>query len=95
MLYKVAGKIWKVIPRRMRLGIIRTSQQKFTASVGAIVTNHEGKILLLEHFLRPASGWGIPGGFLEPGEQPAAAVRREIMEETGLELEELEMGTNG
>ena len=31
--------------------------------------------------------WATPGGALEPGEDPEAAARREVLEETGLELE--------
>lgn len=60
--------------------------------MAAIIFNAEGKVLLLEHLLRPhASGWGIPGGFIEHGEQPAEAIRREIREEAGIELENLQM----
>ena len=86
MLGDTLGVIWKRIPSRLRLKIIRASQKKFTASVAVIITNTEGKVLLLDHILRPGSGWGIPGGFLEHGEQPEAAARREIREETGIEL---------
>jgi ADP-ribose pyrophosphatase YjhB (NUDIX family) len=49
--------------------------------------------LLLNHVLRPASGWGIPGGFLKAGEQPIDSARREIFEETGLELRDLKLIT--
>jgi len=41
--------------------------------------------------LRPASGWGIAGGFLNNGEQAEAALRREISEETGLELTNIKL----
>lgn len=51
----------------------------------------EGKILLLNHVLRPFSGWGLPGGFVDHGESADAAIRRELMEETGIELAELKM----
>jgi ADP-ribose pyrophosphatase YjhB (NUDIX family) len=85
------GGIWKRLPYRLRLRIIRATQKKFTASVGVIITNPDGKVLLLEHILRPGSGWGIPGGFIEHGEQPEEAARREIREETGIELENLTM----
>jgi ADP-ribose pyrophosphatase YjhB (NUDIX family) len=91
MLGVILGGIWKRLPARLRLMLIRATQKKFTASVAVIITNTEGKVLLLEHFLRPASGWGIPGGFIEYGEQPLEAARRELREETGIELENLEM----
>ncbi len=91
MLGVIVGTIWKRIPSRFRLKIIRATQKKFTASVGVIITDADEKILLLEHILRPASGWGIPGGFLNQGEQPEEAVRRELREETGIELENVKM----
>jgi len=91
MLGVIIGGIWKRIPSRFRLTIIRVTQKKFTASVAVIITNRDGKVLLLEHILRPASGWGIPGGFLNQGEQPEVAARRELREETGIELENLKM----
>jgi ADP-ribose pyrophosphatase YjhB (NUDIX family) len=91
MLGDTLGVIWKRIPSRFRLKIIRVTQKKFTASVGVIITNRDEKVLLLEHILRPGSGWGIPGGFIEHGEQPETAARREIREEAGIELENLKM----
>ena len=83
------GKVWKLLPSWARLRITRATQHKFTASVVGIITNEKDELLLLDHLLRPASGWGLPGGFLNPGEQPEAAIRREIREETGLELTDI------
>lgn len=47
----------------------------------------DGQLLLAERAIEPFKGyWDIPGGFLEPGEHPIDGVRREIREETGLEV---------
>lgn len=87
MLHKLARKIWRFLPHSARLFAIRVWQDKFTVSVVALVVNPEGKVLILDHYLRPGSSWGLPGGFIDPGEPPEAAVRRELMEETGLEVD--------
>jgi len=79
------------LPPSARRRITRISQRKFTASVAGIITNENGEILLLNHLMRPGSGWGLPGGFIEFGEQPDAAFRRELREETGIELRDINM----
>ncbi len=48
----------------------------------------DGKVLLI-HRRNPPHGWALPGGFVEYGETVEDAVRREMKEETGLELEGL------
>lgn len=52
--------------------------------VGAVV-HHEGRLLLVRRANPPAAGtWTLPGGRVEPGEDDATAVVREVAEETGL-----------
>jgi ADP-ribose pyrophosphatase YjhB (NUDIX family) len=86
MIAELAGVVWKRLPFRVRSRIIRVTQDKFTVSAAAVITNESGMVLLLDHRIRPSSGWGLPGGFIEHGEQPDEGIRREIREETGLEL---------
>lgn len=88
---ELLGKVWKVLPRNGRQWISRSIQTKFTISAAGIILNDKDEVLLLDHVLRPDSGWGIPGGFMEMGEQPEAAFRREIREETGLELHSVKL----
>ena len=48
----------------------------------------DGKVLLARRGIEPRRGhWDLPGGFVEEMETPEAAVRRELSEETGLEVE--------
>ena len=53
-------------------------------SVAALVTNAEGKILLVNS---PWRGWEYPGGLIEPGETFEEALHREVREESGVEIE--------
>ncbi|MDQ1484881.1 MAG: hypothetical protein QOJ62_574 [Actinomycetota bacterium] len=54
------------------------------AAVGAIAVR-DGRLLLVLRGRPPGAGrWSLPGGRVEPGESDAAALAREVMEETGL-----------
>ena len=70
---------------------MRATHPRFTVTAGAIIFNDAGEILLLKHRFRAGSGWGLPGGFLEAGEQPVDALRRELREEIGLEVRDVEV----
>ena len=91
MFKDLAGAIWRRMPARLKRFGVRFTQTRFTVTAAAIITNREGQVLLLHHRFRPGSGWGIPGGFIEQGEQPDEALRRELREEVGLEVEDLKL----
>jgi 8-oxo-dGTP diphosphatase len=55
--------------------------------VGAVVHDAGGRLLLIRRGHAPHQGlWSLPGGRVEPGESPEAAVEREVLEETGLRV---------
>jgi mutator protein MutT len=59
--------------------------------VGAVIVE-AGRVLLVRRGAEPLKGhWSLPGGLLEVGESLTEGVRREVREETGLEVEPLEL----
>lgn len=55
------------------------------------LVERDGRVLLGRRAFDPAAGrWDVPGGFLEEGEDPVDGLRRELREETGLEIEPVE-----
>jgi 8-oxo-dGTP diphosphatase len=88
MLKDLLAKVWRGSPAGVRRLGVWLAEPRFAVTAGAVVVDAEGRVLLLKHAFRKGSGWGIPGGFMEKGEQPEAAIRRELREETGLEVED-------
>lgn len=78
--------IWRMLPGRIRRLGVRLVEPTYTLTAGVVVVDDRGWVLLARHVYRTGSGWGIPGGFVERGEQPDEAARRELREELDLEV---------
>lgn len=75
--------------------IVRTMQREFPSvplvGVGAVVVDR-GRVLLIQRGREPLKGhWTLPGGLLEVGEPLTSGVVREVREETGLQVEPIEL----
>ena len=72
-----------------RLGTVSPSNlpEKPVAGVGVAVIDAP-RVLVVQKRVGPLSGmWALPGGKIELGETRVAAARREVKEETGLDVE--------
>ena len=58
-------------------------------TVGALILNPEGEVLLVRSH-KWKNKYVIPGGHIELGERMEDALRREILEETGLAIDDIE-----
>ena len=70
---------------RMPYQLYSRVQPRFTIGVAAVVFNVEGRVLLVEHAYHPRFPWGLPGGWINADEEPAAAIQRELCEELQLD----------
>jgi ADP-ribose pyrophosphatase YjhB (NUDIX family) len=72
-------------------GIEREFPATPLVGVGALVVQ-EARVLLVRRATEPLKGrWTLPGGMLEVGEALTAGVVREVREETGLDVEPIEL----
>src|ERR1700704_657851 len=91
MLNDLLGAIWRRAPKSLRRWTVQLSHPRFAVTVGAVITDAGGRVLLLKHRFRPGAGWGMPGGFMEAGEQAEDTLRRELREEVELEVEHVHL----
>lgn len=84
----LAATLWQRLPLIARRLLLWQVVPKFLVGVCGVCLNEQGQALLLRHrFHKEGLEWGLPGGWMARGEAPALALRREILEETGLAAE--------
>ncbi len=79
-------RLWRKFPLWAHILASRIVRSKFRVAVAAMIFDEEGRVLLFKHTYRKFE-WGIPAGSLEYNEQPENAIVREMLEETGMQIQ--------
>lgn len=67
--------------------MMRLVQPRFSMGVaGVLLDETRSRVLLVEHIFHPKNPWGLPGGWIDRGEDPAQTIVREMWEEVGLRV---------
>ena len=64
--------------------VYQRARPRYTLGVAAVIVNEAGAVLLVEHVFHPRFAWGLPGGWVDVDEDPAAGILRELREELAL-----------
>ena len=77
--------MFRRLPRPARRFAVRRLYPSFTVGAMCVIERPDGALLFVRHSYRRQ--WGVPGGLLSRGEEPAAGARREAKEEVSLDIE--------
>ena len=81
-------RVYKGLPPDIRWDISYALTDKFVIGMVYFV-EYEGKILLVRHSYQDK--WGLPGGWLNKSESFAQSARRELREELGIDIDNIEL----
>jgi ADP-ribose pyrophosphatase YjhB (NUDIX family) len=85
---RILLQIWRFLPAWMQRLASAILRPRYLVAAGAMVFNEQDQLLLCKHTYRRLYPWGLPGGGIKFGEDPADAVCRELQEETGLSVQQ-------
>jgi len=81
----MALEVFGRLPVSARRRVVRTIAPSYTVGAICVIERADGSLLLVRLSYR--NRWGLPGGLLKRGEDPADGARREVLEESGLEID--------
>lgn len=85
----VAAAVFKRLRGPLQWRALWLRHDKFIIGVAGVVTDGEGKVLLLRHRYWSRAVWGLPSGYVTAGETWEECFAREVREETGLAVEDV------
>ena len=84
-LHRTALQLYRRLPVKARRRVVRTIAPAYTVGAICVIERGDGAVLLVRLSYR--NSWGLPGGLLKRGETPEDAARREVKEESSLDVE--------
>ena len=84
-LHRFSLALYRRLPRLGRRWVVRAITPNYSVGAVCVIEAPNGSVLLVRQAYRDR--WGVPGGLLKRGEDPATGARREVREEVGLEVE--------
>jgi ADP-ribose pyrophosphatase YjhB (NUDIX family) len=87
VLARIASAVRRAAPDSGGLAPLNLMTPRHALGAGALVCDADGRILLIQQTYQRPPVWLPPGGWVDRGETPREAARREVREELGISVE--------
>ncbi len=91
MLLDALFQIWRRLSGSLQWWFLWLISSKYMISVSGVIFDSDGSVLLQRHRHWVKDVWGLPGGIIEGKETLEEALAREVYEETGLNIREIQL----
>lgn len=88
---RLAAPVWHRLGGPAQWALVWISQPHFLVAVCGVVRDPQRRVLLLRPRFWPRGSWGLPAGYVKHGETIAGALAREVREETGLAVDDVQI----
>jgi 8-oxo-dGTP diphosphatase len=91
MIINFLFQIWRRLSGKLQWQLLWLVNSKFMVCVAGVILDAQGRVLLQRHRHWVANVWGLPGGIVHRGESLEAAFAREVFEENGLSVTDVQL----